>query len=159
MVGIGVFSEKNSSASRGFHFPMELFKLLILPLYFTLLFPTLHFSSLSLISLLLTYNFSFFLFEKSYFPSFCLMVDYSEVRHLSPSVLLFFARLEAFINSFGGRCPTIEGFALGDSSLDLVLANLYPLLRQSLNWFKAMQRVLAEERMGSEVRLSNLEMG
>ena len=87
------------------------------------------------------------------------MVDYSEVRHLSPSVLLFFARLEAFINSFGGRCPTIEGFALGDSSLDLVLANLYPLLRQSQNWFKAVQRVLAEERMGSEVRLSNLEMG
>ena len=87
------------------------------------------------------------------------MVDYFEVRHLSPSVSLFFACLEAFINSFGGRRPTIEGFALGDSSLDLVLANLYPLLRQSLNWFKAVQRVLAKERMGSEVRLSNLEMG
>ena len=46
-----------------------------------------------------------------------------------------------------------------DSSLGLVLAVLYPLLHQSLNWFKAVQGVLAGERMGSEVRLSDLETG
>ena len=55
------------------------------------------------------------------------MVDYSEVRHLSPSVSFFFARLGASLSYFGGRCPQIEGFALGDSNLGLFLVDLYPL--------------------------------
>ena len=46
---------------------------------------------------------------------------------------------------------------MGDSSLGLVLAVLYPLLHQSLNWLKAVQGVLAGERMGSEVRSRDLE--
>ena len=48
---------------------------------------------------------------------------------------------------------------MGDSSLGLVLAVLYPLLHQSLNWLKAVQVVLVGERMGSEVRLNDLETG
>ena len=57
------------------------------------------------------------------------MVDYSEVRHLSLSILFFFAHLRASLSSSGGRCPQIEGFALGDSNLGLFLVDLYALLR------------------------------
>ena len=48
-------------------------------------------------------------------------------------------------------------FVLGDSSLGLVLGNLYPLLRQSLAWFKLVRGVLRLESMGSKVRSSDLE--
>ena len=51
----------------------------------------------------------------------------------------------------------IEDFVLGNSSLGLVLGNLYPLLCQSLAWFKSMRGVLRRESMGSEVRSSDLE--
>lgn len=95
--------------------------------------------------------FFFFLFEKSYFPSFCLMVDYYEVRHLAPSISFFFSRLGASLSSSGGHFPQIRGFALGDSSLGLVLAYLYPLSFQSLNWFKVVQRASIEEGMEFEV--------
>lgn len=73
--------------------------------------------------------FPFFLFEKHYFPSFCLMVVYSEVRHISPSVSFFFASLGASLISSSGHCPQIEVSTLRDGSLGLVLADLYPLLR------------------------------
>ena len=43
---------------------------------------------------------------------------------------------------------------LGDSSLSLVLGDLYPLLRQSLSWFESVQGVLRKESMSSEVRSS-----
>ena len=65
------------------------------------------------------------------------MVDHYEIRNLSPSVSFFFACLGASLSSFGNHCPQVGDFALGDNSLGLVLGDLYPLLRQSLDWFKA----------------------
>ena len=87
------------------------------------------------------------------------MVDYSEVRHLSPSILFFFAHLGAFLRSFGGCCPLTEGFILRDSNLGLVLADLYPLLHQSLNRFQSLREMSVEERIRSKVRSSELETG
>ena len=40
-----------------------------------------------------------------------------------------------------------------------MLGNLYPLLCQSLAWFKSVHEVLRRESMGSEVRSSDLETG
>ena len=51
----------------------------------------------------------------------------------------------------------IGDFALGDSSLSLVLGDLYPLLRQSLRWFESVRGVLRRESIISEVRSSDLE--
>lgn len=87
------------------------------------------------------------------------MVDYSEIRHLSPSISFFFTRLGASLSSSGNYCPWVGDFALGDSSLGLVLGDLYPLLRQSLDWFRTVWENLMEERMGSEIRSSDLETG
>ena len=39
------------------------------------------------------------------------------------------------------------------------MVNLYPLLCQSLDWFRSVQEVLWSERMGSEIRSSDLETG
>ena len=96
------------------------------------------------------------------------MVDYSEIRHTSPSTTFFFARLEALLDSSSDQlgafsdCSNdqrlqIGDFVLGDSSLGLVLGNLYPLLRHSLAWFESVRGVLRRESMGSEVRSSDLE--
>ena len=78
------------------------------------------------------------------------MVENSEVRQHCPSVSFFFTRLGAYLGSFSSHCPPIEGFVSRDSSLGLVLVDLYPLLHQSLNWFREMM---------SEVRSSELETG
>ena len=40
-----------------------------------------------------------------------------------------------------------------------MLGNLYPLLCQSLAWFKSVHEVLRRESMGSEVRSSDSETG
>ena len=61
------------------------------------------------------------------------MVDYSDIRCTSPSGAFFFAHLGAFLGSPNGHCPWVGDFVLGDSSLELVLVNLYPLLHQSLD--------------------------
>ena len=84
------------------------------------------------------------------------MVENSEVRQRCPSVSFFFTRLGAYLGSFSSHCPPIEGFVSRDSSLGLVLVDLYPLLHQSLNWFKEM---VGEREVVSEVRSSELEMG
>ena len=84
------------------------------------------------------------------------MVDPSEIRCLSPSILFFFAPLWVFLGYSNGHCPPLEGFVYGDSNLGVMLADLYPLLHQSLNWFQGMSK---EERVTSEVRSSELEMG
>lgn len=62
-----------------------------------------------------------------------------------------------FIGFSSGHCPQVEDFALGDSSLNLVLGDLNPLLCQSLGWFESVQGVLIRENIGSEVRSSDLE--
>ena len=87
------------------------------------------------------------------------MIDYFDVRCFSPSVSFFFAHLGTFLSSSGGGCPQIEGFTFRNSNLGLILVDLYPLLHQSLNWFQSLQGMSVEERMGSEVRSSDLEMG
>ena len=85
------------------------------------------------------------------------MVDYSDIRRTSPSVAFFFARLDMFIGFSSGHCPYVGNFALTNSSLSLVLGDLYPLLCQSLDWFKSVRGVLRRENMGSKVRSSDLE--
>ena len=71
--------------------------------------------------------------------------------------MLFFAHLGVFIGFSSGHCPRVGDFTLGDSSLCLVLGDLYPLLCQSLDWFGSMRGVLRRKNMGSEVRSSDLE--
>ena len=51
--------------------------------------------------------------------------------------------------------PLVKGFVFGSSSLNVVLANLFPLLRQSVDWFK---ELVGEQRVMSEVRSIELEM-
>lgn len=63
------------------------------------------------------------------------MMDYSDIKHISSSVAFFLAHLGVFIGFSSGHCPRVGDFALGDSSLGLILGSLYPLLRQSLDWF------------------------
>ena len=89
--------------------------------------------------------------------SFSFMVDHSDIRHTSPSVAFFFAHLGAFIGFSSGHCPQVGEFDLGDSSLCLVLGDLYPLMCQSLGWFELVRGILRRENMGSEVRSSDLE--
>ena len=56
------------------------------------------------------------------------MVDYSEIRHTSPSIAFFFTRSGALLDSSSDPRLQIGDFVLGDSILDLVLGNLFPLL-------------------------------
>ena len=60
------------------------------------------------------------------------MVDYTEFRHISPSIAFLFSRLGGLLDSFGDRYPQIGGFIVGGSGLDLALGDLYPLLHQPL---------------------------
>ena len=87
------------------------------------------------------------------------MVDHYEIRRLSPSVSFFFARLGVFLGSSSGCRPPIKDFISRDSTLSLVLADLYPLLYQSLNWFQSLREMFVEERVGSEIRSSEVETG
>ena len=64
------------------------------------------------------------------------MVDSSEVRRLCPSVLFFFACLGVFLGFSHSFCPLVEDFVFKGSGLSLMLADLLPLLRQSVNWSK-----------------------
>ena len=50
------------------------------------------------------------------------------------------------IGCSSGHYPQIGDFALDDSSLSLVLGDLYPLLCQSLGWFDLVQGVLRGEK-------------
>ena len=65
------------------------------------------------------------------------LMESSDIRHTSPSVAFFFARLGAFIGYSSGLYPPIRDFTLSDSSLSLVLGDLYPLLCKSLSWFES----------------------
>ena len=98
------------------------------------------------------------------------MVDYSEIRRASPSIAFLFARLEGLLDSssdpLGVLSPRssdqylqIRDFIVGHSGIDLALGDLYPLLHQSLSWFKSVHSVFRWENMGSEVRSSDPERG
>ena len=80
------------------------------------------------------------------------MVNSSEVRIVCPSISFLFARLGGSLGVF----PHLEDFVFKGNCLSVVLADLLPLLRQSLNWFEGL--VKHREAM-SKVRSSDLETG
>ena len=84
------------------------------------------------------------------------MVDSFVVRQIFPSISFFFALLRASLGSFNAYCPPVEGFIPGGSGLGFVVANLHPLLHQSLNWFKGM---VGEREIVFEARSNELKMG
>ena len=86
-----------------------------------------------------------------------LMVGYSDIRRTSPFVAFFFVHLGVFLGSSSDHYPWVRDFVLGDSGLGLMLGNLCPLLRQSLNWFGCVQESLRRENMDSGVRSGDLE--
>ena len=78
------------------------------------------------------------------------MVSSSEVRTECPSISFLFARLRGSLGVF----PHLENFISEGNSLGIVVADLLPLIHQSIDWF----RDLVREVM-SEVRSSELETG
>ena len=82
------------------------------------------------------------------------MLSSSEVRALCPSVSFLFTCLGASLGIFHNFCPLVEEFIGGENSLSLVIADLFPLLRQSVGWFKDL---MSDLRAMSEVRSSQLE--
>ena len=64
------------------------------------------------------------------------MVSSSEVRIAYPSISFIFARLGGSLGVF----QYLENFFFEGSSLSVALANLLPLLRQSIDWFKNLVR-------------------
>ena len=80
------------------------------------------------------------------------MVGSSEVRIACPSISFLFARLGGSLSVF----PNVEDFVFEGNSLGVVLTELCPLLRQSINWFEGLVR---ERGTMSEVRSSELDTG
>ena len=80
------------------------------------------------------------------------MVSSSEVRIACPSISFLFARLRGSLGVF----PHLENFVFEGNSLGVALADLLPLLRQSIDWFEGLVR---EQEAMSEVRSSELETG
>ena len=78
------------------------------------------------------------------------MVSSYEVRTTCPSISFLFARLGGSLGVF----PHLENFIFEGNSLGVVMADLLPLLHQSIDWFRDLMR----EAM-SEVRPSELETG
>ena len=86
------------------------------------------------------WHFPFLVLDFGVFPPFPLllgsMVDSSKVRRLCPSLSFFFACFGASLGSFCSFGSLIENFVFGGSGLGLALADLLPLLCESVNWFK-----------------------
>ena len=78
------------------------------------------------------------------------MVSNSEVRTTCPSTSFLFVRLGGSLGVF----PHLENFISEGNSLGIIVADLLPLLRQSIGWFRDVMR----EAM-LEVRSSELETG
>ena len=64
------------------------------------------------------------------------MVGSFDTRTHFPSISFLFARLGAFLSASCTFCPSIEGFVFEGSVLGVVLADLVPLLHQSVNWLE-----------------------
>ena len=62
----------------------------------------------------------------------------------------------AFRGGSLGVFPYLENFVFEGNSLRIALANLLPLLRQSIDWF---ENLVIEREIMSEVRSSELETG
>ena len=84
------------------------------------------------------------------------MLSSSEVRALCPSVSFLFAHLGASLRISRNFCPLVEDFVCGGNSLSLVLTDLFPLLRQSVDWF---EDLVGDQRAMLEVRSNELETG
>ncbi|XP_075671764.1 uncharacterized protein LOC142641251 [Castanea sativa] len=80
------------------------------------------------------------------------MVGSLEVRKTCPSISFLFARLGGSLGVF----PNLEGFVFAGSGLGIVLGDLFPLLRRSVDWFEGLVK---KQRPMSEVRSSDLETG
>ena len=80
------------------------------------------------------------------------MVGSSKVRIVCPSISFLFVRLGGSLGIF----PHVENFVFKGNSLGVVLTELCPLLRQSLDWFKGLVR---EREIMSKVRSSELDTG
>ena len=78
------------------------------------------------------------------------MVSSSEVRIASPSISFLFACLKGSLGVF----PHLENFVFKGNKVGVALADLLPLLRQSIDWFEGLVR---EHEAMSEVRSSELE--
>ena len=85
------------------------------------------------------------------------MVDYFDIRHTSPSIAFFFARLGVFLGSFSDHYPRVRDFVVSYSGLGLVLGSLCPLLHQSSDWFGCVQEYLRKGNMDYGVRSSDVE--
>ena len=83
------------------------------------------------------------------------MVGSSEVRILFPSVSFLFARLGASLEVSRTFRLLVEGCVFGGSRLSVVLADLFPLLRQSVDWF---EELVGEWRVMLKVRSSELDI-
>ena len=64
------------------------------------------------------------------------MVSSSEIRIACPSISFLFVRLGGSLGVF----PHLENFVFEGNSLGVALADLLPLLRQFINWFKGLVR-------------------
>ena len=82
------------------------------------------------------------------------MLSSSEVRAFCPFVSFLFACLGASLGISHNFYPLFEDFASGENSLSLVIADLFPLLHQSVGWF---ENLLSDRKAMSEVRSSELE--
>ena len=81
------------------------------------------------------------------------MVSSSEVRTACPSISFLFACLGGSLRVF----PYLENFISKGNSLGVVVADLLPLLRQSIDWFRDLVREVMSEVRSSELntRLSS----
>ena len=79
-----------------------------------------------------------------------------EVRALCPSVSFLFARLGASLGISRNFCPLVEDFVGRGNNLSLVLTDLFPLLRQFVDWF---EDLVSDRRAMSEVSSNELETG
>ena len=82
------------------------------------------------------------------------MVNSSEIRVAFLSISFFFARLGASLGASHAFFPLVENFVFEGSSLGVMLGDLFPLLYQSIDWFKGL---VSEQREMFEVRSSELE--
>ena len=87
------------------------------------------------------------------------MVEFFEVRNLYPSVSFFFARLGAFLKASSSHCPHVGLFVSRDSAFRPILTSLYPLLHQSLNWYRLLCAMSMEEGSRFVVKSSEMETG
>ena len=66
------------------------------------------------------------------------MVSSFEVRIACPSISFLFARFGASLGVSHNFVHLVGGFVFEGSSLSVVLADLLPLLSQSLDWFEGL---------------------